>query len=129
MSTLVLASKEAFIREMFDAVDRQDAAAFVAFLTDNVSFRFGNMPILVGREAVKEGSDAFYNCIRSLKHEYLQFFDNGDSWIVEQTVHYVDRWGRDHSLPCVNVLRFTDGKVSDYRIYMNNSPLFIPPAT
>lgn len=128
MATAALTSRQSYIREMFDAVDRQDAEAFVTFLTEDGSFRFANMPAVVGREAIRAACGGFYQAIRSLRHEYVEFFDSGDTWTVEQMVHYVDSWDRSHVLPCVNILRFEGDKVSDYRIFMDVSPLFIPPA-
>lgn len=128
MATAALTARESVIREMFAAVDRQDSRSFVTFLTDDGSFRFGNMPPAVGAEAIRSAFDGFCRAIKSLRHEFVEFFDAGETWTVEQMVHYVDGWDRAHVLPCVNILRFEGDKVADYRIFMDVSPLFIPPA-
>lgn len=128
MSLTTYASMEARIRQMFEAVDRQDSAAFVTFLTPDAAFQFANMPVARGAGAIAMAFEGFCNSIKSLRHEYIDFFDFGDAWVVEQLVHYVDRWDRQHCLPCVNILRLRDEKVADYRIYMDVTPLFTPPA-
>jgi len=120
--------REAFIREMFGVVDRQDSTTFLTYLTPDAVFSFGNMPPARGGPAIAAAFDGFCQSIKSLQHAYVRFFDQDDVWIVEQIVHYVDQWDRRHSLPCVNILRFADDKVADYRIFMDVSPLFIPPA-
>jgi ketosteroid isomerase-like protein len=40
------------------------------------------------------------------------------------TVHYTRADGHTVSLPCCNVLRFTEGRVSDYRVFMDMAPVF-----
>jgi ketosteroid isomerase-like protein len=113
---------------MFAAIDAQDGAAFLTHLTPDATFTFGNMPATRGAEAILAAFDGFLSSIRELRHEILTSWAIGEVWIVEQRVHYVDQWGREHDLPCTNILRTRDGLVADYRIYMDVSPLFQPPA-
>ena len=128
MSGSAMDPNERLIRDAFAAIDRMDAAGFVQYLTEDASFQFGNMPAANGRDAIQAAAQGFFDSIKRLQHHFVAFFKDGDVWIVEQMVDYVDGWGRAHQLPCVNVLRLRGDKLADYRIYMDVSPLFIPPA-
>jgi ketosteroid isomerase-like protein len=128
MADLDLSPREKCIRDMFAAVDRKDARGLTSFMTEDGIFLFGNMPAAIGHDVIASAAQGFFDGIGSLRHDFVAFYDQGDTWIIEQVVHYVDQWGRAHSLPCVNVLRFRDELIADYRVYMNNSPLFIAPA-
>ena len=46
-------ANDAFIRQLLTTIDSRDAKAFAAFLTSDASFRFGNHPAVVGREAIE----------------------------------------------------------------------------
>lgn len=119
----------AMIENIFAAVDSQASKDFLAYLAEDATFRFGNWPVAAGHAAIADVFDSFCKTIRSLHHESVETFVQGNAAIIEQVVHYVDGWGRPHSLPCVNVLRFRDGKVADYRIFMDAGPLFSAPAS
>ena len=51
---------------LFAAIDAQDGAAFVSYLTDDAVFRFGSAPPVRGRAAVQEAVEAFFASIAGL---------------------------------------------------------------
>lgn len=58
-------------QQLFDAIDRMDADEFASFLTASARFRFGNAPVVHGREAIRETVAAFFANIRSIDHRVL----------------------------------------------------------
>ena len=62
-----------------------------------------------------------------LRHEILDIWSAAEDpsvWIVRMTVHYTRTDGLTVSLPCCNALRFTEGLVSDYRVFIDMTPVF-----
>jgi ketosteroid isomerase-like protein len=64
---------------LFAAIDAQDGAAFVSFLTDDAVFRFGSAPPVRGRAAVKAAVEAFFSSIAGLSHSIDQTLGDGDT--------------------------------------------------
>src|SRR5207249_6548157 len=46
--------------------------------------------------------------------------------ICEMSVTYERHDGSRLTLPCLNVFRLRDGRIADYRIYMDINPVFAP---
>jgi ketosteroid isomerase-like protein len=44
--------------------------------------------------------------------------------VAVMTVHYERLDGQKLSLPCCNLFRTRDGRVHDYRVYMDINPVF-----
>jgi len=106
------------------AVDAKDADRFAAFLTDDARFTYANAPSVVGREAVRAAVDAFFARVRSLAHTPRHVWTVPGHIVVEGTVRYVRHDGREVTLPFVNVLALAGDRVSDYRVYVDGTPLF-----
>ena len=52
-----------WVDSLFRSVDARDTGAFVSFLCDDVSFRFGNAPVVNGRSAVATVVGGFFESI------------------------------------------------------------------
>ena len=51
------------VKEIFASIDGMNADAFVAHLTEDVTFRFGNAEAVHGRAAVAEAVNGFWGTI------------------------------------------------------------------
>ena len=58
-------------RGVLSAVDRLDAAGFVAHLGENPWLRVGNAPAAVGRDAVRAALADFFAGLRAIDHEVI----------------------------------------------------------
>lgn len=114
---------EAHIREMFAAVDAGDAPTFLSLLTPDARFSFGNAPPVEGHHAIVALVAGMRPVMQQLRHEILEMWRVGETWIVEQRVHYLDGRGRRHNLPCTNIFRLREGLIADYRVFIDISPL------
>jgi len=116
------------IREALAAADTREVPAFVAYLTEDVAFRFGNAPVLRGHAEVARALTAFFEHVRQMRHGVEAIHHCGNVWAVETTAEYRDRFGRAFAFPACNLLVFRGDRISDYRIFVDNSAMFVPPA-
>jgi ketosteroid isomerase-like protein len=114
------------VRRMFATFDSQDVSGFAAFVTDDVRLRLGNAEPLHGKPAFIEAVTAFLGSVGGFRHEVLNVWSDGDTVIAEFDVHYTRLDGDEVTLPCVNVLRLRDGSVSEYRSYVDVTPVYAP---
>jgi len=105
-------------------VDAGDAAAFVELLTPDAQFRFGNAPVVVGREAIRTVAAAFFAAIASSKHGVLGTWNGAATAVCEGEVTYTRHDGSTVNVPFVNVFELRGEKIAAYRIYIDNSSLF-----
>jgi ketosteroid isomerase-like protein len=117
-----------WIRELFADIDRMDARAFAAHLTDDALFRFGSQPPARGRAAAQAAVEAFFGMIAGLRHELHAEWRAPDSVVVEGQVTYRRRDRSEIVLPFADVLDLEGDKVARYKIYMDAAPLFAPLA-
>ena len=120
---------ESFVKDLVAGIDSFDPKNFVAFLTEDVSFRFGNGPVVSGRDQVEDYIRGFFEVIRGIKHEPVRTLKCGDVLVGEMMVGYIDQWGRGLKVPVCNLMTMRGDKICDYRIFIDNSALFMPPAS
>jgi ketosteroid isomerase-like protein len=111
---------------LFAAIDARDADRFVAFLTSDAQFRFGNGPLLCGQPAIRAAVAGFFGAIRACQHRIIGIWSEAGSFVCEGEVTYTRLDGARVTVPFVNVMALQDHKISIYRIYIDNTPLFAP---
>lgn len=116
-----------FVRRLGAGIDTMDADVFAAFLTEGATFRFGNGPVISGRQAIRDYVAEFFGAIHSIKHTPLRVHDNGSFIIAEMDCSYVDQWRRSLTVPVCNVLSMQGDSIHEYFIYIDNHELFVPP--
>jgi limonene-1,2-epoxide hydrolase len=109
---------------VFAAIDRQDTAAFVGFLSDDAVFRFGSAPPVQGRKAVLAAVDGFFGTIAGLSHAIEKVVTDGSTQFVEGEVTYTRLDGSDITLPFTDVFEYDGELIAHYKIYMDISPLY-----
>ncbi|MBT8132108.1 MAG: nuclear transport factor 2 family protein [Gammaproteobacteria bacterium] len=112
------------VAEVFAAVDRQDAAAFARFLTDDAVFQFGSAPPVQGRAAIEQAVAGFFASIAGCRHHLHQSWNSPGSYVCEGTVCYQRHDGSEITLPFADVFDLRGEMISGYRIYMDINPLF-----
>jgi hypothetical protein len=94
--------------DMFAAIDAQDGAAFVAYLTEDAIFRFGG----------------FFATIAGCKHTIFNSLRQDDTVVCEGEVAYQRHDGREVILPFTDVFEYSGDLISQYKIYIDVSPLY-----
>jgi ketosteroid isomerase-like protein len=113
---------------LFAVIDAGDAPSFVAFLTADAQFQFGNMPVVVGSEAIRAAASGFFAAIASSRHRLLRTLNGASAAACEGEVSYTRHDGSTLCVPFANVFAFRADKIAAYRIYIDNSALFAPRA-
>ena len=119
-------ANDAFIRQLLTTIDSRDAKAFAAFLTSDASFRFGNHPAVVGREAIEAAVGDFFRAIKSVSHRLEEQWSLPDVLICTGAVTYTRHNDTTLQVPFANILKMRSGAICDYRIFVDNSALFAP---
>jgi ketosteroid isomerase-like protein len=114
------------IASIFADIDAFDPDKFVAHLTPDARFRFGNADPVTGRAAVKEAVAGFFSTIDGLTHHILNSWDSGDTTIVQIDVEYKRKDGKTVTTPNADILVFDGGLVRDWQIYIDVAPVFAP---
>lgn len=111
------------IAALYTSVDQMNAEGVVDHVTDDVQFRLGNFEPLSGREAVKDSNAAFFETIKAMRHTISGIWSSGDMAICDGTVHYTRFDQSEHEVPFAAHLGLRDGKIADYRVYVDISGL------
>ncbi len=110
---------------MFADIDRMDADAWSAYLSEDAVMRFGNADPVHGRQACRDALQAFYDMIGGLRHDIVEQWEKGRATIVEATVTYARKDGRDVTVPVVTIYRIDDRDlIADYRVFIDLAPVF-----
>ncbi|WP_424216149.1 nuclear transport factor 2 family protein (plasmid) [Streptomyces sp. BI20] len=116
------------IARIFADIDSRDPDRFVAHLTEDVRFRFGNAPETVGRTAVREAVVAFYDTIAGMRHEPHEVWaiPDTDLTVVRADVTYLRHDGRAVTVPNADFLRSDGRLVHEWLIHIDLAPLYAP---
>ena len=112
---------------LFAIIDARDADGFVAALTADAEFRFGNAPAVRGREAIRAAVAGFFSAIAACRHRLLASWDSPGTTVCEGEVTYTRHDGSTVTLPFANVFELRGDRIASYRIYIDNAPLFGAP--
>jgi ketosteroid isomerase-like protein len=115
-----------WVKQLFAAIDSKDADAFVAFLTEDAVFAFGNLPPVSGKAAIRETLVGFFGSIRAVRHEVTDTWTVPDVSVAIGQVTYTRHDGSTLSVPFADVLRIEKGLVREYLIYVDASRLYAP---
>ncbi len=118
------ASADDWARRLFERIDASDTDGWLEFLSSDARFCFGNSPPLAGREAIRDGVNAFLSALGSVKHEIAEVWNLSDAVICRGVVTYTLKDGSTLSIPFANVFKLKDdGLVREYQIYADTSEL------
>ena len=110
--------------DMFAAIDAQDGAAFVAYLTEDAIFRFGSAPPVQGRSSIQAAVEGFFATIAGCRHTIFNSIRQDDTLVCEGEVAYKRHDGREVTLPFTDVFEYRGDLISQYKIYIDIGPLY-----
>jgi hypothetical protein len=112
------------IAQAFADIDSFDPDKFVAHLTPDVRFRFGNADPVFGRAAVREAVAGFFSTIDGLTHHIKNIWEVGDTAIAQIDVEYLRQDGKSVITPNADILIFDGDLVRDWQIYIDVAPVY-----
>lgn len=117
-------SWDGMLAGLFAAIDAKDTEQFLEYLSESPRFRFGSAPAVEGRAAVREAVQAFFDSIAGLEHSLSASASVGTTLFTEGDVTYTRHDGSMITLPFADVFELRDGRIADYKIYMDIGPLY-----
>ena len=127
MSTVPNLTERDTIRALFAALDRGDLDAVTTFLRDVVVVVLSNRDPIHGVTAYAELFGGVMGMLAGIRHEIHDIWNAAEDaavWTVRMTTHYARTDGVAVSLPCCAILRISGGRVADYRVFMDMTPVF-----
>ena len=118
---------ESTVRKLLAAIDAGDFGVALELLTEDVNFRFGSSEPAVGHEAWASTGANLQTVVAGVSHDLSAVWvveEPEPAVICEMAVTYERHDGSRLTLPCLNVFRLRDRRISDYRIYMDVNPVF-----
>ncbi|MGA2825629.1 MAG: nuclear transport factor 2 family protein [Streptosporangiaceae bacterium] len=109
---------------IFADIDSFDVERFVAHLTPDVTFRFGNAEPIHGKDAVREAVLGFWSTIDGLTHHLVKVVESGDTMVAKINVEYLRKDGKSVTVPNADILEFDGDLVRDWQIYIDLAPVF-----
>jgi ketosteroid isomerase-like protein len=111
------------VATLYSAVDNLDAEAIGKLVTEDVRFRLGNFDELGGKQAVIDANNAFFGTISAMRHTIDDIGSEGETVYCTGSVHYTRQDNSELSLPFATKLKLESGRIADYRVYVDVSPL------
>jgi ketosteroid isomerase-like protein len=109
---------------VFAAFDAKDVPGLVCLVSEDVRMRLGNAEEAQGNIAFASEVRTFTASVAAFHHKLLNVWHDGDVLICQLEVQYTRHDGQEVTLPCCNVFRLQDGLITDYRVYMDISPVY-----
>ena len=116
--------RENWIKRLFQSIDDEDTGAFLAFLADDVLFRFGNTDPVNGKAAVGEVVSAFFDSVKGMHHDLIRIWDEADVVICHGTVIYTRHDTTILAVPFANIFTLDADLIKEYLIYADVSELY-----
>jgi ketosteroid isomerase-like protein len=110
--------------EVLADVDRMDATGFASHMAEDCVLRFANSDEIVGREAIEAAIAGFFTTIKGLSHRIVGEWEVGATTIVQLEATYTRLDGREVPVPAAVIYRRRDGLIADYRIYVDQTPVY-----
>ncbi len=115
-----------WVHQLFKTIDAKDANGFISYLTEKAQLRFGNGPVVTGREKIRGMIAGFFSSIRALRHVISETWIHSDVVILQGEVTYTRKDGSQITLPFMNLYRMKGNLIDQYLVYVDLSPLYPP---
>lgn len=117
-------SDQNWVVKLFASVDEKNVEKFSSFLSDDCSFRFGNLPAVQGMDDISKFIGDFFESIKSLKHDISDIWIIPDGAICHGMVSYIRHDKSVLSIPFSNILKSDNGKIYEYLIFADTTQLY-----
>jgi hypothetical protein len=109
-------------RRLLHAADT-DIARFFGFFSADCVFRMGNNDPVEGSEAIQEWVASYLGSVAGMHHAIVEQWSDGNVAALHVNVTYTMNNGTSFTLPAVTRTRIEKGKVTEYLIFMDPSPV------
>jgi hypothetical protein len=114
-----------WIKTLYADIDGMRLSEVVGAFADDGEVVFGNNPPAVGHAAIEAALSGFWAAIGSMRHEWRNVWEHGDTAVLEAAVHYTTHGSVEVAVPSVTVIdRDDSGHVWSLRVHIDLAPLF-----
>jgi hypothetical protein len=112
-----------WVRAFYEVVDSMGSDAMAPLLADNVKFRMGNGPEVLGRDNVIAGSRGITKMFAGIKHDYVSVNEVDGRTFVDCWVTYTMLDDKTYVLPFLTIFERPRGDITSVKIFGDMSPL------
>lgn len=112
------------IKKIANSIDSKNAKQFSEFITEDGTFRFGNAESVKGRKNIEDYVAYFFTMIKGSSHKIVNLWDDGKNIVWQGEVEYTRLDEKKVTVNFVNVFYMKEDMITDYLIYIDNTPLF-----
>lgn len=112
-----------WLNEVFACIDTRQTQAFVTYLREDASLRYGSNPDVHGRAAIAAFVNQVFASFHACSHRLERYWDTSDCRIAQGVVTYTRLDGSKVSLPFCNVLTMKGDLVARYEIFIDPTPM------
>lgn len=116
--------KTEWLYRLFEEIDKKDLDSYLNFLSEDVKFRFGNSPEVIGKHKLRETLDGFFKSIKGLKHDILKILQEDETIVCQGNVTYTRHDMSKITIPFMNYFEMNENFIKEYLIYIDISPLY-----
>lgn len=125
---MVASSKTDTIRQLIGLFEKFDVDQALTHFTDDALYQFGNYPPAIGKPAIEATTKASHmDQIKGIAFDIKHIWEAGDSVICEMEINYTRNDDSVLTLPCTDTFLMAGDMVKEMRVYMDATPLFMPP--
>lgn len=112
------------VYSVFESIDQFDPETFVSFMTEDASFRFGNIPAVTGRDHIRNFVGQFFQSIKAIRHDQLEVWEHEGVMLMNGRVTYTRHDDSDLQVFFANTFKLQGGKIKEYLIFVDTSELY-----
>ncbi|WP_174187268.1 nuclear transport factor 2 family protein [Nocardia barduliensis] len=109
-------------RNLLEAADT-DIARFFGYFSEDCTFRMGNNDTIRGSRAIQDWVATYLGAVAGMRHSIVEEWSDGAVTALRVEVTYTMNDGTEFTLPAVTRTRIDDGKVTEYLIFIDPSPV------
>lgn len=110
----------------YAATDTLDVAKYRSAFVDDAIVTFGNLPSVTGRDAIAANFEQMAaNMLAGIEHLFENVIQSGELVMLEASVTYRLKDGREICLPCVSVVELRGDLIARLSMYLDPTPLFV----
>lgn len=112
------------LTEYFATMEAKDLDRLGDYYADDITLTFANAPTVTGRDVVLAQMATLLAEVESLAHPLINVWQEDDGVVVLEVASV---WtfpdGTEATINACSIFTVSDGKFTDQRIYVDNSPL------
>ena len=116
--------KQDFIPNMYRIIDQFDSRGLADMMTENSSFRYANMPAVVGRENIFQFLEGFFKSIKAIRHTDLEYWFTDNVWFATGNVNYTRHNDTLLTVPFSVILKMEKDLIREFLIFVDSSTLY-----